>query len=117
MADKKWAGIENRLYDRRRGDFVSTENFHAGKLKQLIENPDTRDAFYLRGSLVYLYQCTVDVSNLKPPYTNHPNREYGFNELFKSGSHPPGTPLLITYRRSDIRNLTAPEFASKTLWL
>ena len=74
-------------------------------------------AFYLRGSLVYLYQCTVDVSNLKPPYTNHPNREYGFNELFKSGSHPPGTPLLRTYRRSDIRNLTAPEFASKTLGL
>ena len=52
---KDGAGIENRLYDRRRVDLVTTEDFHVGKLKKLIENPHTSDASYLRGSFVCLY--------------------------------------------------------------
>ena len=56
----------------------------------------------IRGSLVSLYESEVRPlgapTNFNDFYTP-PIRDWGFNELFGSGSYPPGTPLLRTYRR------------------
>ena len=56
----------------------------------------------IRGSLVSLYESEVRPlgapTNFNDFYTP-PARDWGFNELFKSGNYPPGTPRLRTYRR------------------
>jgi len=74
----------------------------------------TGDTFYLRGSMVCLYECEVDFSKWSTSYYNPPNRGYGFNYLFKDGTYPPGTPLLRTYRRDNYQKMTAAEFLSET---
>lgn len=74
----------------------------------------TGDTFYLRGSMVCLYESEVDFSKWSTSYYNPPNRGYGFNNLFKDGTYPPGTPLLRTYRRDNFQDLSAAEFATKT---
>jgi hypothetical protein len=70
--------------------------------------------FYLRGSMVCLYESEVDFSTWDTSYYSPPNRGYGFNTLFAKGTYPPGTPLLRTYRRENYARLTASEFASVT---
>ncbi len=74
----------------------------------------TSDTFYLRGSMVCLYECEVDDSTWSTSYYNPPNRGYGFNNLFKDGTYPPGTPLLRTYRRDNFQDLNASEFNTLT---
>lgn len=74
----------------------------------------TGDTFYLRGSMVCLYECEVDFSKWSTSYYSPPNRGYGFNNLFKDGTYPPGTPLLRTYRRDNYQKMNAAEFASET---
>ena len=43
-------------------------------------------------------------------YYGAPTRNWGFNALFSSGTYPPGTPLLRTYRRVNFK------FMSKADW-
>ena len=69
---------------------------------------------YLRGSMVCLYEAEVDFSKWSTTYYNPPNRGYGFNNLFKNGTFPPGTPLIRTYRRDNFREMTASEFSTTT---
>lgn len=56
----------------------------------------------IRGSMVSLYESEVRPlgapTNFNDYYTP-PIRDWGFNDLFKSGNYPPGTPLVRTYRR------------------
>jgi len=72
------------------------------------------NTFFLRGSMVCLYESEVDFSTWSTSYYSPPNRGYGFNDLFASGTYPPGTPLLRTYRRESYRNLNASEYTSLT---
>ncbi len=74
----------------------------------------TGDTSYLRGSMVCLYEAEVDFSKWSTSYYNPPNRGYGFNDLFKNGTYPPGTPLLRTYRRDNFQDMSATEFATET---
>ncbi len=43
LENSLWEYKHDTLYDRRRGDWITTVNIHTGKLKQLIESPDTSD--------------------------------------------------------------------------
>ena len=71
--------------------------------------------FYLRGSLVCLYESEVDFSQWNTSnYYSPPNRAYGFNDLFKNGTYPPGTPLLRTYRRTSYESMSKAEFTTAT---
>jgi hypothetical protein len=72
------------------------------------------DTFYLRGSMVCVYESEVDFSSWSTSYYSPPKRGYGFNNLFKSGTYPPGTPLLRTYRRDNFQDMSATEFATAT---
>lgn len=81
---------------------------------RFLENWGGED-FYLRGSMVCLYESEVDfsiwghTSYYRPPY-----REYGFNKLFATGAYPPGTPLFRTYRRTNYTNLLPSKFNTVT---
>lgn len=66
----------------------------------------------IRGSLVCLYESEVDFTIWSVDYYAPPNRNWGFSQLFRDGTFPPGTPLLRSYWRSDYRELTATEYAS-----
>lgn len=72
------------------------------------------DTFNLRGSMVCLYESEVDFSVWSTSYYSPPKRGYGFNNLFKLGVYPPGTPLIRTYRRDNFQDMTAAEFTSET---
>jgi len=41
---------------------------------------------------------------------NAPKRLWGFNELFKTGVYPPGTPVSRTFRRIHYRTLDAASY-------
>ena len=74
----------------------------------------TYKTFYLRGSMVGLYESEVDDSTWSTSYYRPPNRGYGFNDLFKNGTYPPGTPLLRTYRRTSYESMSKAEFTTAT---
>ncbi|MBC2604661.1 hypothetical protein [Pelagicoccus albus] len=67
-------------------------------------------SLYIRGSLVCLYESEVDDSAWRIDYYGAPARNWGFSEQFLSGTFPPGTPLLRTYRRVNYKSLSASEF-------
>jgi hypothetical protein len=81
----------------------------AHNLPRFLENWGSKN-LYIRGSLVALYECEVDLSTWSTAYYNPPNRTWGFNQLFAGGTYPPGTPLVRTYRRIDYRDLTKTEY-------
>ncbi len=95
---------------------VQGDNSYSGgahNFPRFLENWSGQ-TFYLRGSMVCLYESEVDFSTWDTSYYSPPNRGYGFNNLFATGTYPPGTPLLRTYRRENYTNLSAAEFASQT---
>lgn len=68
-----------------------------------------------RGSMVALFESEVAKGRWgKSNVYNPPNRNWGFNTLFGSGSRrfPPGTPNIRSYRRVDYHELNATEFAT-----
>ncbi len=83
----------------------------AHNLPRFLENWGSKN-LYIRGALVCLYECEVDLSTWSTAYYNPPNRNWGFNQLFASGVYPPGTPLIRTYRRVDFRDLTAAQYTA-----
>lgn len=66
----------------------------------------------IRGSMVALFES--EIANERWPGTgtvyNAPRRIWGYNERFKSGIYPPGTPNTRTYRRIHYRLLSAAEY-------
>jgi len=83
----------------------------AHNFPRFLENWTGRD-FYLRGSMVCLYECEIDDSTWSTDYYNPPNRGYGFNDLFAAGTYPPGTPLLRAYRRINYTNISESTYNS-----
>lgn len=68
-----------------------------------------------RGSMVALFESEVATGRWgKSNVYNPPNRNWGFNTLFDSGTRrfPPGTPNIRSYRRVDYRELNSTEFAT-----
>ncbi len=64
----------------------------------------------IRGSLVALFES--EVHDLAMPtssghYYNPPTRDWGFNENFRNGNYPPGTPNTRTYRRVSLEDIPA----------
>jgi hypothetical protein len=64
--------------------------------------------FRYRGSLVAFFESEVAVEPQQQNGVNYyspPNREYGFYEVFGTGSQPPGTPMGRTFFKLDFRYL------------
>lgn len=74
------------------------------------------DELTIRGSLVALFESEVAP---KPMPNNHghyygpPSRDWGFNENFRNGNYPPGTPNARTFRRTDFRDLSKTEYEAE----
>ena len=65
---------------------------------------------YIRGSLVALFESRVADEPWKIDYYSAPNRNYGFNDLLMNGRYPPGTPRVISYRRTDYGDLNQAQY-------
>jgi hypothetical protein len=71
-----------------------------------------------RGSIVCLYESEAAPAPFRTYFTTSnyvyspPTRNWGFNTLFTSGVYPPGTPLLRTFRRVNLRFLNQTQWAA-----
>jgi hypothetical protein len=84
----------------------------AHNLVRFLENwtsPNSRTV-YLRGSLVALFESRVADEPWKIDYYSAPVRNYGFCDLLQNGRYPPGTPRVISYRRTDYADMTKAEY-------
>lgn len=68
-------------------------------------------AVWIRGSLVALFECRVGTEPWGSGYYNPPARNWGFNSLFRAGRFPPGTPKVLSFRRTEYRDLSPSEYA------
>jgi hypothetical protein len=83
----------------------------AHNLVRFLENWTTNTkSVYIRGSMVALFESRVAKEPWKIDYYSAPNRNYGFNDLFQNGRYPPGTPRVISYRRTDYSDMTKEEY-------
>lgn len=67
-------------------------------------------AVYIRGSLVALFESRIAVEPWSTAYYGAPARNWGFCDLLQNGVYPPGTPRVISYRRTDYSDLTKAEY-------
>jgi hypothetical protein len=81
----------------------------AHNLPRFLENWSSKNVF-LRGSLVALFESRVFTEPHGSGYYSPPNRNWGFNELFKNGRFPPGTPRVMSYERVDFTNLSPTKY-------
>ncbi len=87
----------------------------AHNMVRFLENWSTNSrAVYIRGSLVSLFESRVATQPWKIDYYSAPTRNWGFNDLFQNGRYPPGTPKVISYRRTDYTDMNAAEYAAAT---
>ncbi len=73
------------------------------------------DTFYLRGSMVCLYECEIDRSEWNTSYYSPPNRAWGYNTLFDTYDVP-GEPRIRTYKRINHRSLSEAEYLAQKPW-
>lgn len=87
----------------------------AHNLPRFLENWGGKSVF-IRGSLVALFETRIFTEpHGVTGYYSPPDRNWGFNTLFRDGRYPPGTPRVLSYRRVDFTDLTAAEYeAAKT---
>ncbi|HSH95491.1 MAG TPA: hypothetical protein VK968_15215, partial [Roseimicrobium sp.] len=84
----------------------------AHNLPRFLENWSGKSVF-IRGSLVALFETRIFTEpHGVTGYYSPPNRNWGFNTLFRDGRYPPGTPRVLSYRRVDFTDLTAAEYAA-----
>jgi hypothetical protein len=83
----------------------------AHNLPRFLENWSGKTV-YIRGSLVCLYESRVADVPFNLAYYSPPGRAWGFNSLFGSGDYPPGTPTVISYRRTDYFNITHSQYTA-----
>ena len=84
----------------------------AHNLPRFLENWGSKSVF-IRGSLVALFETRIFTEpHGITGYYSPPNRNWGFNTLFRDGRYPPGTPRVLSYRRVDFTDLTASEYAA-----
>jgi hypothetical protein len=70
----------------------------------------TSRTLYIRGSLVALFESRVADEPWKIDYYSAPVRNWGFCDLLQNGRYPPGTPRVISYRRTDYADMTKAEY-------
>ncbi len=72
----------------------------------------------LRGSLATLFSCKVATQPFTGNYYGAPNRNWGFDQIFKNGHYPPITPKVMSYRRILFTTLSQGGYntARHTLW-
>lgn len=68
---------------------------------------DNPTDFVYRGSIVVLFESMVHNKKIEEicsyeEFYEPPNRFYGFNNLFREGKYPPGTPKGRTYRKTTL---------------
>ena len=69
---------------------------------------DWNSELTIRGSLVALFESEVHRLSMPSNFSHYyapPNRDWGFNENFRNGNYPPGTPNTRTYRRVSLKNI------------
>lgn len=81
----------------------------AHNLPRFLENWDGKKT-YIRGSLVALFETRVFTEPHGSGYYSPPERNWGFNSMFRQGRYPPGTPKVQSYRRVDFTDMTAAEY-------
>ncbi len=83
----------------------------AHNLVRFLENWTTNSrAVYIRGSLVSLFESRVASEPWRIDYYSAPVRNWGFCDLLVNGRYPPGTPRVISYRRTDYGDLTKAQY-------
>lgn len=87
------------------------ESGGAHNLLRFLENWTTNsNAVYIRGSLVALFESRIADEPWRIDYYSAPTRNYGFSDLLQNGRYPPGTPRVISYRRTDYSEMTKAEY-------
>ena len=69
----------------------------------------------IRGSLVALFESEVHSKAMPDAfgkYYSPPTRDWGFNDNFRNGNYPPGSPNARTFRRIAFRDLNKNEYAN-----
>lgn len=99
------------------GIVTSTGGTYSGGVEnfpRFLENwSDRRVA--IRGSMVALFESAIATQrwNSTGNIYNAPNRIWGYNELFRGGVYPPGTPNTRTSRRLFFRQLTRDQYEAE----
>ena len=93
-----------------RGNGASSGGLH--NFPRFLENWSGK-AVWIRGSLVALFESRVANEPWNTSYYSPPERDWGFNSLFRGGSFPPGTPMVRSFRRIEFKNLSAAEYAAR----
>ncbi len=71
----------------------------------------------IRTSMVALFESEVHDKAMPNNYGHYyapPTRDWGFNDNFRNGIYPPGTPNVRTFRRIKFKDITASEYALAT---
>ena len=68
------------------------------------------NAVYIRGSQVALFESRIADEPWRIDYYSAPTRNYGFCDLYQNGRYPPGTPRVISYRRTDYSDMNKAEY-------
>ncbi len=92
-------------------DGSARESGGAHNLLRFLENWTTNsNSVYIRGSLVALFESRIADEPWRINYYSAPTRNYGFSDLLQNGRYPPGTPRVISYRRTDYSEMTKAEY-------
>jgi hypothetical protein len=81
----------------------------AHNIVRFLENWSNKTTWF-RGSLVCLFESRVFTEPHGGNYYSPPNRNWGFSNLFRQGTYPPGTPRVLSYRRVDFTDMTASQY-------
>lgn len=76
---------------------------------RFLENWSNK-AVWIRGSLVSLFESRIAMEKWSTAYYSPPARNWGFNDLFRNGVYPPGTPRVLSYRRVDFTDLSPAKY-------
>ena len=83
----------------------------AHNIVRFLENWTTGSrSLFIRGSLVALFESRIADEPWKIDYYSAPVRNWGFTDLLVNGRYPPGTPRVISYRRTDYSDMTKAEY-------
>ena len=67
----------------------------------------------IRGSMVALFESEVHAQPRPTDYTHYyrwPTRDFGFNDNFRNGIYPPGSPNARSFRRVAFKDITRQEY-------
>lgn len=114
------AAVLTGLMPSKLGDTSSGSSGGVHNFPRFLEKWSSR-TLRLRSSLVAMFQSEVHTKPMPNDYGKYyspPNRNFGFNDNFRNGNYPPGTPNARNFRRSDFRDLTKEEYeqAISGLW-